>query len=204
MKRPYGTGQIYVKSGAYYGRWRTPDGRRRNKRLGPVRPPGSSVGLTRAMAEQALRKVLEAEPATAPVNDARARTVDDAADELRERLELQGARKSYRQNCESMQRVHISPAMGTRRIGEVSTADVEALARSMLRRGLAPKSVRNVITFLHSVFGLAVDRGWCITNPVTRAARPRRRGGGGNPDLQFLTVAELEAVIAAIPNETVL
>jgi integrase len=204
MKRPYGTGQIYVKSGAYYGRWRTPDGRRRNKRLGPVRPPGSSEGLTRAMAEQALRKVLETEPATALADDARGRTVDDAADELRERLELQGARKSYRQNCESIQRVHISPAMGTWRVGEVSTADVEALARSMLRRGLAPKSVRNVITFLHSVFGLAVDRGWCFTNPVTRAARPRRRGGAGNPDLQFLTVAELEAVIAAIPNETVL
>lgn len=204
MKRPYGTGQIYVKSGAYYGRWRTPDGRRRNKRLGPVRPPGSSEGLTRAMAEQALRKVLEAEPATARADDARRRTVDDAANALRERLELQGARKSYRQNCESMQRVHISPAMGSRRVGQVSTADVEALARSMLRRGLAPKSVRNVITFLHSVFGLAVDHGWCVTNPVTRAARPRRRGGGGNPDLQFLTVAELEAVIAAIPNETVL
>jgi integrase len=202
MKRPYGTGQIYVKSGAYYGRWRTPDGRRRNKRLGPVRPPGSGEGLTRAMAEQALRKVLEAEP-TQVVDDERGRTVDDAANALRERLELQGARKSYRQNCESMQRVHISPAMGSRRVGEVSTADVEALARSMLRRGLAPKSVRNVITFLHSVFGLAVDRGWCLANPVTRAARPRRRGGGGNPDLQFLTVAELEAVIAAIPNEVV-
>jgi integrase len=202
MKRPYGTGQIYVKSGAFYGRWRTPDGRRRNKRLGPVRPSGSSEGLTRAMAEHALRKVLEAEP-TLVVEDGRGRTVDDAASALRERLELQGARKSYRQNCESMQRVHISPAIGSRRVGEVSTADVEALVRSVLRRGLAPKSVRNVITFLHSVFGLAVDRGWCVSNPVTRAARPRRRSGGGNADLQFLTVAELDAVIAAIPNEVV-
>jgi integrase len=38
---------------------------------------------------------------------------------------------------------------------------------------------------------------------VTRAARPRRRSGGGSPDLQFLTVPELEAVIATIPNEVV-
>ncbi len=74
----------------------------------------------------------------------------------------------------------------------------------MLRRGLAPKSVRNVITFLHSVFGLAVDRGWCVTNPVARAARPRRRrSGDASPDLQFLTVDELAAVIDAIPNEVV-
>lgn len=94
-----------------------------------------------------------------PADDARRRTVDDAANALRERLELEGARKSYRQICESMQRVHISPAMGSRPVGEVSTTDVKALARLMLRRGLAPKSVRNVIAFLHSVFGLAVDRG---------------------------------------------
>jgi integrase len=155
------------------------------------------------MAEQALRRAQEAEPAAPVADDGRRRTVDDAANALRERLELQGARKSYRQNCESMQRIHISPAMGSRRVGEVSTADVEALARSMLRRGLAPKSVRNVITFLHGVFSLAVDRGWCVSNPVTRAARPRRRGSGGSADLQFLTVTELEAVISAIPNEVV-
>jgi integrase len=78
------------------------------------------------------------------------------------------------------------------------------LARAMLRRGLAPKSVRNVITFLHGVLGLAVDRGWCVYNPVTRAARPRRRRtGDSSPDLQFLTVEKLEAVIDAIPNEVV-
>jgi hypothetical protein len=205
MRRPYGTGHIYEKSGAYYGRWRTPDGRQRNRRLGPKRETGSSGGLTRAMAERALRQAQETELAAAPpAADARGRTVDDAANALRDRLELQGARKSYRQNCESMQRVHISPAMGSRRVAEVATADVEALARSMLRRGLASKSVRNVITFLHSVFGLAVDRGWCATNPVARAARPRRRrDGDASPDLQFLTVDELAAVINSIPNEVV-
>ena len=41
MKRPYGSGQIYEKSGAYYGRWRTLDGRRVNRKLGPVRNPGA-------------------------------------------------------------------------------------------------------------------------------------------------------------------
>jgi hypothetical protein len=56
MKRPYGTGHIYEKAGAYYGRWHTPDGQRRNRRLGPMRAPGSSEGLTRAIAERALRK----------------------------------------------------------------------------------------------------------------------------------------------------
>jgi hypothetical protein len=52
----------------------------------------------------------------------RSRTVDDAADELRERLAIEGARLSYRQNCESMQRIHISPTIGRRRIETVTPA----------------------------------------------------------------------------------
>jgi hypothetical protein len=66
MKWPYGTGHIYEKPGAYYGRWRTPGGRLRNRRLGPIRERGSSQGLTRAMAERALRKAQKAELAAVP------------------------------------------------------------------------------------------------------------------------------------------
>jgi hypothetical protein len=80
------------------------------------------------MAERALRQAQQAELAAAlPAADARGRILDDAANALRERLELQGARKSYRQNCESMQRVHISPAMGSRRVADVTTAVLEAV-----------------------------------------------------------------------------
>ena len=50
MHRPYGSGQIYEKSGAYYGRWRTEDGRRLNRRLGGTRTTGNADGLTRAQA----------------------------------------------------------------------------------------------------------------------------------------------------------
>ena len=131
-------------------------------------------------------------------------TVDDAAEVLRARLAMEGARRSYLQNCESMQRVHISPALGKRRVDSVRRGDIERLVRSLLARGLAPKTVRNTITFLHSVFELAVDEEWTVANPVARAARPkRRRQGDANPDLQFLTLAELDAVIATIPDEPV-
>jgi len=56
MKRPYGTGQLYEKSGSFYGRWRTPDGRRLNRRIGSIRAPGDSDGITRAQAERMFRK----------------------------------------------------------------------------------------------------------------------------------------------------
>jgi hypothetical protein len=176
MRRPPGTGQIYEKWGAYYARWRTPDGRRLNRKLGPMRTKAGSGGLTRAQAERAFRRIQAEEASRKPVTPVvETVTVDQAADRLRERITIEGARLSYRQNCESMQRVHISPALGTRKVAAVTTEDVEQLASRMLARGSSPKTVRNVMTFLHSVFGLAVRKGWAPSNPVEDAARPRRR-----------------------------
>jgi integrase len=204
MKRPYGTGQLYEKSGSFYGRWRTPDGRRLNRRIGSIRAPGDSDGITRAQAERMFRKVQadEATQSRAKAKRKRAVTVDFAANALRERLAIEGARLSYRQNTESMQRIHVSPALGKRRIETVTRQDVERLARSMLARGLAPKTVRNVMTFLHAVFALALANEWVERNPVAGAARPkRRRQGDANPDLQFLTIEQLDRVLAEIPDE---
>jgi len=43
-----------------------------------------------------------------------------------------------------------------------------------------------------------------MQNPVRSASRPkRRRAGDANPDIRFLGVAELEAVLRAIPDEIV-
>lgn len=57
---------------------------------------------------------------------------------------------------------------------------------------------------MHSVFEHATDRGWTTHNPVRRASRlRRRRAGDANPDLQFLTVPELEAMLRAIPDDVV-
>jgi len=137
MGRQHGTGRIYVKYGSYYGRWRTPAGRYVNRRLGKVRGRGEKDGLSRREADRLLRRLMEADQGRAQP-EARARTVDEAADVLRQRLVVQGSRLSYRQNCESMQRVHVSPVArqaarrrrdaGRRR--SPSTRDVGAWARA--------------------------------------------------------------------------
>lgn len=203
MGRQHGTGRIYVKHRSYYGRWRTPGGRYVNRRLGKVRGRGEAEGLSRRDADRMLRRLMEADQVRLQP-EGTTRTVNEAADALRQRLVVQGSRLSYLQNCESMQRVHLSPALGARRVDGVTPTDVDRLARGMLERGLSPKTVRNVMTFLHSVFALAVDNGWARGNPVLRAARPRRRReGDADPDLRFLTLSELDAVIAAIPDQTV-
>jgi integrase len=204
-KRVYGTGQLYEASGSYYGRWRTANGRRLNRKIGRVRSQGSSDGLTRAQAERAFRKLQEAEEQTpSGARDAPEVTVSTAASSLHRAKSLEGARKSYLENLESMQCVHVEPGIGATPLELVSTADIEELATGMRASGLSPKTVRNVLSFVHSVFEHAIANGWCRENPARRVVRPRRRrAGDANPDLQFLSVAELEAVLRAIPDEVV-
>ena len=204
-KRGRGTGHLYEKWGSYYGRWRTLDGRNVNRLVGPVRTPGERDGLTRTQAEREFRRLQDAEESSPrPVRGADVPIVDEVADSLRRKLALGGARRSYLEGCESMQRVHITPHLGALEISDVTTAHVEALAGSMLGDGLSPKTIRNILNFLHSVFEHALDGGLIRENPVRRAVRPgRRREGDVNPDLQFLTIEELDAVIRAIPDETV-
>jgi hypothetical protein len=115
------------------------------------------------------------ERAPRPIRGADSPTVDDAADSLRERLTVSAARRSYLECCESMQRVHITPRLGSRAVTEVTSAYVQALAGAMLRAGRSPKTVRNVLSFLHSIFEHAIDKSWTRENPVRRAVRPGRR-----------------------------
>jgi integrase len=203
--RGHGTGHIHVKHGAYYGRWRTTDGRLLNRRLGLVREVGTSDGLTRAEAERVFRREQDREERQPrPATVAARVTVDQATDDLRRRLAIHGSRKSYLEGCHSMQRVHITPRLGDRPIARVTSSDIEDVGAAMLADGLKPKTVRNLLTFLHQVFEHAIDRGWTRDNPVRKASRPRRkRAGDVEPDLQFLTLAELEAVLRAIPDEVV-
>jgi integrase len=205
-KRDYGTGHLYIKQGAYFGRWRDASGRLVNRRLGRVRPVGArDGGLTRVQAERELRRVRDAdEHAPRPAPGTAVPTVDDVTDGLRQSQRVRGARRSYLENCESMQRIHISPRLGSMPVTSVRARDVEALANAMIEDGRAPKTVRNVISFLYSIFEEAMSRGLVRENPVRHATRPgRRRRGDAAPDLQFLTIEELEAVLRAIPDEAV-
>jgi hypothetical protein len=56
-KRAYGSGSIVEERGSWYGKWRIGD-RQVKRKLGPVRPVGSSDGFTRKQAEAALRRMM--------------------------------------------------------------------------------------------------------------------------------------------------
>jgi hypothetical protein len=205
-KRTAGAGHLYEKWGSYYGRWRTLDGRLLNRKVGRIRTPGTRDGLTRAQAEREFRRLQDAEErAPRPAPGAEIPTVDEVSDSLREKLALSGSRRSYLENCESMQRVHITPRIGSLAVIKVSTAHIQSVASAMLKAGRSPKTIRNVLSFLHSIFEHAIDQQLVRENPVRRVVRPgRRRQGDAEPDLQFLTLPELEAVLRAIPDSIVI
>jgi len=202
----WGTGHLYEKHGSYYARWRTTDGRLLNRKVGPVRAAGARDGLTRSEAEKEFRHMQAAEEQAPPRNrSAPAPTFGEVSAALRRQLQLRGSRPSYLENCESMDRIHISPVVGTMPVADIEPADIEAVAQPMLSKGLSPKTVRNVLTYVYSVFEYGIERGLVSANPVRHVTRPgRRRQGDVSPDLRFLTVEELEAVIPGIPDEVVI
>lgn len=203
-KRAYGTGNLYEKHGAWYGRWRTTDGRRFNRRVGKVRSVGEADGLTRREAERQFRKLQDAEERNPTPVDAGRHSVADACEALRHKKVIEGASRSHLANCERYLRLHIGPAIGTRKLDKVTRHDVEALAERLLGAGQSTKSVRDTLVYLNGAFEYAIDLEWTQVNPVRRATKPkRRRAGDANPDLQFLTLEELEAVLRTFPDDVV-
>ena len=125
-KRTYGTGQLYEQRGNYYGRWRDRAGGRLNRKLGPVRTPGSSQGLTRKQAERKLQQLIDGDHAAASVTD-RGRTVGSVGGQALAELEVKGRRTSTVQAFESGLRVHLVPFFGDQPIQRISHEDVERL-----------------------------------------------------------------------------
>lgn len=209
-KRTYGTGHLHSKHGAWYGRWRTSDDRNLNRKVGPMRGPAHPKGLTAPQAERKLREMQDAEDRTPRLSRGpEMPTVDEVADSLRRRLRVRGLRTSSHESYESIQRVHVSSYFGARPITAVETEDIEAFTAFLLnggpgKKGLAPKTVRNILGFLHQVFEHGIARKLIRDNPVRHAEKPGRQKSGANPDLQFLAVSELEAVIRQIPDEVVI
>jgi hypothetical protein len=179
-KRAYGTGNLYEKHGAWYGRWRTTDGRRFNRRIGPVRSVGEADGLTRRQAERQFRRLQDAEERNPTPVDAGRHTVADACEALRHKKVIEGASRSHLANCERYLRLHIGPAIGTKKIDKVTRHDVEALAEKLLGAGQSPKSVRDTLVYLNGAFEYAIDLEWTQLNPVRRATSPSA-GGPATP-----------------------
>jgi integrase len=202
QRRPRGSGSLKVRRDragrlTYYAKYRAPGGRQIMRKIGPARQPGSSVGLTKSQAEAALRRAIEAERAAPPV--AERLEVGEAGRRYLLHLGTLGRKKSTMSDYESTLRVHLTPFFAGRSLERVDVDLIEAFIQTKLREGRAPKSVLNYTGLLHAIFAFAIRRGWCATNPVSLADKPRAAERDG--EIRFLNVEELEALIRAVPDD---
>jgi integrase len=200
-RRPRGTGALFIRTEAggretWYGKWRV-DGQQVKRRVGLKRVPGTRDGLTKTEAEAELRRLMSALGAVP--NRGERLSVQQAGEALVAARRAAGRKRSTVEGYESTLATHIVPSFGRRTIDRIERRDVEAFAAALERKGLAANTRINTLNLLSAVFDLAVARGWAVANPVRGVARPR--GGTADPDIRYLTMEEVEAVLRAVPDD---
>ena len=201
-RRPYGAGSLSIRVDSrgrqsWYGRWRV-EGHHAQRRLGPVRAPGTRTGLTRRAAEAELRRQLEATTSVRSVGDRL--TIAEVAAEYINDARRRGRKRSTLANIDSETRIHLAPFLAGKSMQAVTRQDVRDLIAALERKGLAPKTVRNVIATLGALYKFAghPDRRWAAGNPTERVALPTATGG--SHDIRFLTPAEIRTLLDHIPE----
>jgi len=193
-RRTHGTGSIIERYGSYRGQWWV-DGRQVQRKLGPVRKPGTKEGLTKAAAERLLRAMMSGY--VAPV--AERVTVDDAGTRLIQHLTTMGRKPSTLEGYESFLRIHLVEYFADKPIDQITKRDVESFTAHQLRKGQSVKSVRNHLGLLHSIFDFAIRRDWAPSNPCKLVDKPRTVDA--DADVHFLDRAELDALLSATTDD---
>jgi integrase len=164
-------------------------GRKVMRTVGPARTPGERDGLTKPQAEERFRAMRASH---APRTAARRMTMADAGRELCRRLEVRGRKKSHRFTVASDLRNHIAPFFATKELDKIEPQDIERYISAKLTT-LAPKTVRDHLNTMHSVFEIGQRIGWCECNPVKLADRPVIKAT--ETRIKFLDQAELEKLL---------
>jgi integrase len=180
---------------SWYGQW-WQHGRLVKRRVGPKRSTRAADGLTKAQAEKELRRLV-AETIAAPPREEI--TVAEAGRHHLEHLTALGRKRSTLMDYESALRVHLAPYFGDRTMDSLSAEDVESFMSAKRREGRAPKSVRNYVGVLHGVCAFALKRRWAEVNPCAAVDLPRV--STTDADVRFLSVAEVEALLRAVPDD---
>ena len=128
------------------------------------------------------RRKREAAKGVQVTRDASPRThLDTYAERWHARQRRIGKRNADREY--SSYRRHVSPRIGSMPVGEIKPLDVLELSETLVARGeISPKSVRNCIGIVSSIFRLAVLEGAVEVNPVSQTPRdglPSMGSGGG-------------------------
>jgi integrase len=199
-RRSYGSGRVYVRADSagretYYGTWWS-NGRRVNRKLGHKRVRGGRDGLTAAQAEAELRRLMGQVKPSAAVQERL--TVIEVARRYVENAQRRGRKPSTCANIESEVRVHIAPFFRAKPIDTITYEDVTDFIAALEHKGLAPKTIRNVIASLSAIcnFASSPRRRWAHSNPCSGAELP---AVPPTTEIRFLTLEQVDLLIASLP-----
>jgi integrase len=98
-------------------------------------------------------------------------------------------------------RVHLLPAFGDRPLEEIRPDEIEAFIATQRERGQATNSVIRQVGLLGAIYNYEIRKGRCERNPIRMIDMPRPVR---QAEIKFLSVAELERLIDAVPRTRLL
>jgi integrase len=202
------TGHVFrvdrTRGPAWYAKYRLPDDRQVQKRLGPAwtergRPPAGY--FTKRTAEEWLRDTLEqARRGTLPGMVRTGATFADAAAEWLRYVEQERGRKaSTLADYRSVVNAHLLPAFGEEPLERIDTESIERWLSGLLREGeLSRRSLQKMVVLLNGIFRRACKVWTLQHNPVAdveRLAIAKRAG------IAFYSPEEVHALVRKATDE---
>ncbi len=190
-----------VRGPVWYAKYRLPDGRQVQKKLGPAwtgrgRPAGGY--FTKRLAEDWLRSALEqARRRTLP---GRLRTgasfADAAAEFLRYCEQDRGCKPSTLRDYRSNLNAHLLPAFGDVQLEDITATGIDSWRTSL--SGLSTRTKNKLLVVMHGVMRRAAYV-WGLTgNAVAGVEKQRQRSSG---DLEVFTPEEILALVRAAASD---
>lgn len=111
--------------------------------------------------------------------------------------------ESTRAFYENALKTHIYPALGGRKLNEVTRADLEALLLEKLNAGLSDSAINAIYTPLHQLFEAAEDRGMVTISPMRKVKKPKhpKSEEKASDDLPTCTVEEVQYALECLKHE---
>ena len=96
----------------------------------------------------------------------------------------------------------IYPALGDRKLPEITAAEITSFLLSLQSQGRAASSVTKTYNILHGLFSMAYLSDTIDRNPMDKVAKPLpKKGEAERKKVNALTVPELQTVMAALERE---
>jgi integrase len=200
------TGHVFRREGkrgsAWYAKYRLPDGRQVQKRLGPAwteRGRPAAGYFTKRTAEGWLRDLLdEARRGTLPGMVRTGATFADAAAEWLRYVEHERACKHSTLRDYRIMVGRLNRDFGTKPVEDITRDELERWKSTLIAERMANRTLQKYLIVLNGIFKRAI-RVWNLpTNPAANVERPRLPRGG---NIDVLSGEEVMALVRAADSE---